>query len=105
MQPCVQWPRTLLRMVTHEFQFDRFVLRPHARELLDDGAPVRIGDRAFDLLWALVEARGDVVSRDALFARAWPGRVVIDDNLKVQVMALRKLLGAEAVATLSLIHI
>ena len=59
MQPCVQWPRTLLRMVTQEFQFDRFVLRPHARELLDDGAPVRIGDRAFDLLSALVEARGD----------------------------------------------
>ena len=40
-----------------------------------------------------------MVSRDALFARAWPGRVVIDDNLKVQVMALRKLLGAQAVAT------
>jgi predicted ATPase/DNA-binding winged helix-turn-helix (wHTH) protein len=99
MQPCVRRLRTLLRMVTQEFQFDRFVLRPHARELLDDGAPVRIGDRAFDLLSALVEARGDVVSRDTLFARAWPGRVVIDDNLKVQVMALRKLLGAEAVAT------
>jgi DNA-binding winged helix-turn-helix (wHTH) protein len=88
----------VLRMVAQEFQFDRFVLRPQARELLDDGAPVRIGDRAFDLLSALVEARGDVVSRDALFARAWPGRVVIDDNLKVQVMALRKLLGPQAVA-------
>jgi predicted ATPase/DNA-binding winged helix-turn-helix (wHTH) protein len=87
------------RMQVQEFQFDRFVLRPQARELLDGGAPVRIGDRAFDLLWALVEAGGDVVSRDTLFARAWPGRVVIDDNLKVQVMALRKLLGAEAVAT------
>ena len=99
MQPCVRRLRTLLRMVTQEFQFDRFVLRPHARELLDGGAPVRIGDRAFDLLSALVEAGGDVVSRDTLFARAWPGRVVIDDNLKVQVMALRKLLGAEAVAT------
>jgi predicted ATPase/DNA-binding winged helix-turn-helix (wHTH) protein len=89
----------LLGMVAQEFHFDRFVLRPRSRELLDDGAPVRIGDRAFDLLAALVEARGDTVSRDALFARAWPGRVVIDDNLKVQVMALRKLLGADAVAT------
>jgi predicted ATPase/DNA-binding winged helix-turn-helix (wHTH) protein len=86
-------------MQVQEFQFDRFVLRPHARELLEGGTPVRIGDRAFDLLWALVEAGGDVVSRDTLFARAWPGRVVIDDNLKVQVMALRKLLGADAVAT------
>src|SRR5688500_14088836 len=86
-------------MVAQEFQFDRFVLRPQARELLDSGAPVRIGERAFDLLAALVEARGDVVSRDALFARAWPGRVVIDDNLKVQVMALRKLPGAQAATT------
>src|SRR5215207_9618325 len=86
-------------MVAQEFQFDRFVLRPQARELLDGGAPVRIGERAFDLLSALVEARGHVVSHDALFARAWPGRVVIDDNLKVQVMALRKVLGAQAVAT------
>src|SRR5687767_10871299 len=89
----------VLDMVAQEFQFDRFVLRPQARELLDSGAPVRIGERAFDLLSALIEARGSVVSRDALFARAWPGRVVIDDNLKVQVMALRKLLGAQAVAT------
>ncbi len=90
---------SILPALAREFQFDRFVLRPHARELLDDGAPVRIGERAFDVLSALVEARGGVVSRDALFARAWPGRVVIDDNLKMQVMALRKLLGAEAVAT------
>ncbi|HEX6721410.1 MAG TPA: winged helix-turn-helix domain-containing protein, partial [Burkholderiaceae bacterium] len=89
----------MLPVLAREFQFDRFVLRPHARELLDDGAPVRIGTRAFDVLWALVEARGDVVTRDVLFARAWPGRVVIDDNLKMQVMALRKLLGAAAVAT------
>lgn len=86
-------------MAPSEFLFDRFVLRPHARELLEGDAPVRIGKRAFDLLWALVEARGAVVPRDTLFQRAWPGRVVIDDNLKVQVMALRKLLGADAVAT------
>jgi predicted ATPase/DNA-binding winged helix-turn-helix (wHTH) protein len=99
MQPCGPPLSYVQRMQVQEFQFDRFVLRPQARELLERGTPVRIGERAFDLLAALVEARGDVVSRDALFARAWPGRVVIDDNLKVQVMALRKLLGAESVAT------
>ena len=40
----------VLDMVAQEFQFDRFVFRPQARELLDSGAPVRIGGRAFDLL-------------------------------------------------------
>ncbi|WP_284617701.1 ATP-binding protein [Aquabacterium humicola] len=81
------------------FRFHRFELRPASRELCADGVPQRLGERAFDLLLALAEAGGAVVSRDALFERAWPGRVVIDDNLKVQVMALRKLLGPEAVVT------
>ena len=76
-----------------EIRFGRFELRAATRELCADGQPLRIGERAFDLLLALVDAGGRPVSRDALFERAWPGRVVLDDNLKVQVMALRRLLG------------
>lgn len=51
------------------------------------------------MLLALAQAGGRPVSRDALFERAWPGRAVLDDNLKVQVMALRPLLGHDAVVT------
>lgn len=80
-------------------QFGRFELLPTVRELRAEGQALRIGERAFDLLLALAEAEGRPVSRDALFERAWPGRAVLDDNLKVQVMALRRLLGSEAVVT------
>ena len=41
---------------------------------------------------AVVERRDRAVSRNELFELVWPGRVVEDDNLKAQVMALRKLL-------------
>jgi predicted ATPase/DNA-binding winged helix-turn-helix (wHTH) protein len=79
--------------------FGRFELRPATRELCEDGRALRIGERAFDLLLALAEAGGRPVSRDVLFERAWPGRAVLDDNLKVQVMALRRLLGGDAIVT------
>jgi predicted ATPase/DNA-binding winged helix-turn-helix (wHTH) protein len=86
-------------MDRQDLRFGRFLARPLSRELFADGRPLRIGARAFELLLALAERPGEVLSRDELFTRVWPGRVVIDDNLKMQVMALRKLLGAEAVIT------
>ncbi|MES2957624.1 MAG: winged helix-turn-helix domain-containing protein [Pseudomonadota bacterium] len=82
-----------------DLHFDRFVLRPGSRELLADGHALRLGARAFDLLLALARRPGEVLTRDELFECAWPGRVVVDDNLKVQVMALRKLLGNAAIVT------
>src|SRR5271168_3014650 len=52
--------------------FGRFLLLPHRRELLADGRPIKLGGRAFDVLMALIEGRGAVISRDALMARMWP---------------------------------
>ena len=86
-------------MAAREYQFGRFLLRPAQRELLANGEPQKLGKRGYDLLLALVERAGEVVGRDELFERVWHGRVVIDDNLKVQVMALRRLLGRDAVVT------
>ena len=56
--------------------FGRFLLAPHRRELLADGRPVKLGGRAFDVLIALIEAHGAVVSKSALMARVWPDRIV-----------------------------
>ena len=75
--------------------FGRFLLLPHRRELLADGRPVRLGGRAFDVLMALVEARGAVVSKDALVARVWPDRIVEENNLQWQISALRAAFGAD----------
>jgi DNA-binding winged helix-turn-helix (wHTH) protein len=49
--------------------FGRYLLLPHRRELLVDGRPVKLGGRALDVLIALIEARGAVVSKNALMAR------------------------------------
>ena len=62
--------------------FGRFLLSPDRRELLADGRPIKLGGRAFDVLMALVEARGAVVSKDALMSRVWPDRIVEENNLQ-----------------------
>jgi len=77
------------------FAFGRFLVLRHRRELLADDQPIRLGGRAFDVLMALIEARGAVVSKDALMARVWPDRVVEENNLQSQIMALRRAFGAE----------
>src|SRR5262245_61379607 len=75
--------------------FGRFSIVPRRRELLVEGLPVELGDRAFDVLMALVDARGTVLAKDELINRVWPGRVVEENNLHVQIAALRKALGAD----------
>ncbi len=81
------------------YRFGRFELKFNERRLLSDGAPVVLGSRAFDLLYCLVERQDRVVSKAELFAAVWPGMVVEDSNLTVQVSALRKVLGPQALAT------
>jgi TolB-like protein/Flp pilus assembly protein TadD len=83
------------------YRFGRFELLPGERQLLDAGQPAALGSRAFDVLNALVEQRDRVVAKEELMARAWPGMVVEDNNLTVQISALRKLLGADAIATVA----
>ena len=75
--------------------FGRFLLLPHRRELLADGQAIRLGARAFDVLMALIEARGAVVGKDALAARVWPGQIIQDTALQSQISALRAALGAD----------
>jgi predicted ATPase/DNA-binding winged helix-turn-helix (wHTH) protein len=76
-------------------EFGRFRLVRHRRELLVDGRPVELGGRAFDMLIALVDAGGSVLTKDDLMRRVWPGQVVEESNLPSQISALRKALGAD----------
>jgi predicted ATPase/DNA-binding winged helix-turn-helix (wHTH) protein len=75
--------------------FGRFLLSAHRRGLLADGRPVKLGGRAFDVLMALIEARGAVVSKNALMARVWPDRIVEENNLQWQISALRAAFGPD----------
>src|SRR5712664_942582 len=76
-------------------EFGRFRVEPRRRELLADGQPIKLGGRAFDLLIALIEASGAVVSKDVLLDRVWPGRIVEENRLQNQVSALRRAFGAD----------
>jgi DNA-binding winged helix-turn-helix (wHTH) protein len=82
-------------------EFGSFSILPHRRQLLADGRPIRLGGRAFDLLLALLEVPGAVVSKDALLSRIWPGRIVEENRLPSEISALRKAFGVDRDQTVS----
>ena len=55
--------------------------------------PARLGNRAFDILTALVERVGEIVGKQELIARVWQKTFVEEANPKMQVGALRRALG------------
>jgi len=71
------------------------------RRLLANGAAVRIGPHALDLLLVFVEQPGRLLTKDELLARVWRGVVVEANTLQVHVAALRKVLGADIISTVS----
>lgn len=81
------------------YRFGSWRLVPEQRLLALDDAPAKLGGRAFDMLVALVEQRHRVLSKHELMDRVWPRLVVEENNLQVQMVALRKLLGHPAIAT------
>jgi len=85
--------------VAVEFVVGEFHVRPSERRVYHAGLTVPLGSRAFDLLLALIDQRDRVVAKDELLALVWPGVVVEEANLAVQVSGLRKLLGNEVIAT------
>jgi DNA-binding winged helix-turn-helix (wHTH) protein len=65
-----------------------------SNKLLFHGSePVRLGRRAIALLLALVERPGTLVSKDALIEVTWPDQVVEENNLTVQIAAIRRVLA------------
>ena len=83
------------------YRFSRFELQPDERRLLDAGAPVALGPRAFDLLCALVDRAGHLVTKDELLERVWPKVIVEEAALQMQISALRKVLGRDALVTVT----
>ena len=85
------WPKPAAGSETLEFGCFQVSLR--RRELLCEAVPIELGTRAFDLLVVLLEADGALVTKKELLDRVWPSVVVAEENLKVQISALRKGLG------------
>jgi non-specific serine/threonine protein kinase len=77
----------------------RFELQPAQHRLLIDGRPVTLGGRALELLLVLASRPSDLFTKQELIRRVWPGLVVEENNLRVQVNSLRKLLGDDLIVT------
>jgi predicted ATPase/DNA-binding winged helix-turn-helix (wHTH) protein len=76
-------------------RFGSFQVLPYQRLLLDRDAPVQLGSRAFDVLIALLEQPGQLVSKEELIARVWPDTTVDEGNLRAHVANLRKALHGQ----------
>lgn len=85
--------------MSESLRFGRAEVRPRERQLLVEGAPAGVGARAFDVLLALIERRDRLVTKHELLDLVWPGLVVEENNLQVQISSLRKLLGPQSIAT------
>ena len=80
-------------------RFGDFEWRGGEQRLLRAGAPLEIGSRAFDLLGLLASDAGAVVTKERALDHVWPGRIVEENNLQVQISTLRRLLGPGVIAT------
>jgi DNA-binding winged helix-turn-helix (wHTH) protein len=75
-----------------EIAFGPFRLLPAQFLLLEDDKPVSLGSRALEILIALLERQGELVTKRELMARVWPGVFVEPANLTVHISALRRAL-------------
>jgi TolB-like protein len=75
-----------------------FAFSPPTGQLTRDGVAVPLGGRAAAILAALVEADG-TVPKETLLTQAWPGVIVEDGNLTVQIASLRRILGEDTIIT------
>jgi DNA-binding winged helix-turn-helix (wHTH) protein len=65
------------------------------RELRTRGVPVPIGGRAFEIVEILVQSAGELVTKNDLMGRVWPGTIVEDNTLQFHISAIRKALGPD----------
>jgi predicted ATPase/DNA-binding winged helix-turn-helix (wHTH) protein len=65
------------------------------RELRSGGTPVPVGGRAFEIVETLVRAAGELVTKDEIMRRVWPGATVEENTLQVHISAIRKALGPD----------
>ena len=80
-------------LLPNRFEFDAFRLEPSKRLLWRNGEPVPLMPKAFEVLLVLVRQHGQTVTKQDLFDTVWHDTVVEENNLNVNISALRKLFG------------
>jgi TolB-like protein/DNA-binding winged helix-turn-helix (wHTH) protein/Tfp pilus assembly protein PilF len=75
------------------YEFGPFRVDAVRRVLIREGNELRLPAKAFEILLTLLEEKGRLVDKDELMRRVWPDAVVEENNLTVNMSALRKALG------------
>src|SRR6201999_4540071 len=79
--------------IASRLRFGPLELNVAERSLSKAKQDIPLGGRAYDILIALLENDGEVVTKADLIARAWPDVTVEEGSLRVHLSALRKALG------------
>src|SRR5262245_46976676 len=82
--------------VTRIYEFEEFRVDGTQRRLLRDGQVVPLHSKAFDLLLVLVRNAGKDLTKDELLNAVWPGQILEESNLAVNISAVRRALGENA---------
>ncbi|MBV8973008.1 MAG: winged helix-turn-helix domain-containing protein, partial [Sphingomonadaceae bacterium] len=77
-----------------DFALGRIEVRPSSREVVGPDGTTMIEPKVMQVLVALAEAGGRVVSRDELVARCWGGRIVGDDAVNRVIGKVRRVAAA-----------
>jgi predicted ATPase/DNA-binding winged helix-turn-helix (wHTH) protein len=85
-------PNVVREDTTEIWSFDQFRLSPKERWIERSGVRLDFGGRTFDVLLALMDRAGEVVSKRDLLNRVWPDTLVEEVSLRVQIATLRKAL-------------
>jgi Tol biopolymer transport system component/DNA-binding winged helix-turn-helix (wHTH) protein len=79
--------------ILKQYEFGPFRLDPSERRLLREGEQVPLSPKVFDLLLVLVRRHGAILEKEDLLSAVWPDTIVEENNLSVNISALRKALG------------
>ena len=91
-RPSFQKQTALAGAAPTKVSFGPFCLLPTQFLLREGDKPVPLGSRALEILIALLERHGELVSKQDLMARVWPNIFVEPANLTVHMSALRRAL-------------
>ena len=94
-------PKKNQRMAETSYRFGGFALHPGERSLVHDAEPVALAPKTFDALLYLVRNSEHLVSKRDLMGVLWPSTFVSEANLTNTIASLRKVLGQDAIQTVS----
>src|SRR5580658_9083385 len=77
------------------YAYEQWEIDLGRRELRSRGIPVPLGGRAFEIVTVLVQSASELVTKDHMMERVWPGAVVGEGTLHVHISAVRKALGQD----------